>query len=77
MFYSFFLYIAASCATLFIHVGTHVRKDFSIVRVNNKYNIFGMGITQAEIISLLLIAVGVFLLWYLSKRNNEVKDKLA
>ncbi|MFN4123638.1 MAG: prolipoprotein diacylglyceryl transferase [Flavobacteriales bacterium] len=43
------------------------------IRVNTEYNIFGMGITQAEIISMSLILIGVAGIIYLI-RVNKVKS---
>ncbi len=40
------------------------------IRVNTKYHIFGHGITQAEILSTLMIIGGVTGYFYLSKRNT-------
>lgn len=40
------------------------------IRVNSLYNIFGMQITQAEIISSLFIVLGIAGLIYFRKRNN-------
>lgn len=50
-----------------------------LIRVNTKYHIFGYGITQAEIISVLLVISGVAgLVWLKKKRNNiqVVKDQV-
>jgi len=41
------------------------------IRINNKYNILGMQLTQAEIISAFLIAIGVFVIIYFSKRYKK------
>ena len=40
-----------------------------LIRVNTKYDIFGIHPTQAEIISLLLVLGGIGLIWYLKKKN--------
>jgi phosphatidylglycerol---prolipoprotein diacylglyceryl transferase len=44
------------------------------IRVNNKYDIFGYGITQAEIISIVLVILGCFGLWYFRKRYLAKKN---
>ncbi|NTW34054.1 MAG: prolipoprotein diacylglyceryl transferase [Bacteroidetes bacterium] len=47
------------------------------IRVNNKYHIFGKGVTQAEIISAILFFAGVVLLIYIlnkKKKNNSNAD---
>jgi len=46
------------------------------IRVNTKYHIFGHPITQAEIISTLLVITGAVLLIYLL-RNHKKKQKLS
>jgi prolipoprotein diacylglyceryltransferase len=43
------------------------------IRVNNTYNIGGLHITQAEIISLVLVILGIVGFWYFRKiyrKNN-------
>jgi phosphatidylglycerol:prolipoprotein diacylglycerol transferase len=40
------------------------------IRVNHTYDIFGMHITQAEIISTLLFFLGIFGIWYFRKKNK-------
>jgi uncharacterized membrane protein YraQ (UPF0718 family) len=48
--------------------------------VNTKYHIFGWKITQAEIISTLLLIAGIALLVYLLKKKNKIEllnDKIA
>jgi len=50
------------------------------IRVNTKYHIFGWKITQAEIISTLLLIAGIALLVYLLKKKNKIEllnDKIA
>jgi len=42
------------------------------IRINNKYNIFGMQLTQAEIISTLLILIGIAVMIYFSKRHKNI-----
>jgi len=37
------------------------------IRVNSLYNIFGIGITQAQIISTILMFLGIFGIWYTKK----------
>lgn len=43
------------------------------IRINHKYNILGMTLTQAEIISAFLIVIGIAVMIYFSKRYNSVK----
>ena len=43
-----------------------------LIRVENKYDIFGLHITQAEIISLLLIVAGVILILWVRKKNEPL-----
>jgi len=44
------------------------------IRVNSLYYIFGMGITQAQIISTLLVITGIVGIWYTRKRAKEVES---
>lgn len=44
------------------------------IRVNTLYHIFGYGITQAEIISVLLIIIGVAGVFYFRKKTQEVSE---
>jgi prolipoprotein diacylglyceryl transferase len=46
------------------------------IRVNFKYNLFGYGITQAEIISFCLIIVGIIAIFLLLKRNKIIKQNI-
>jgi len=45
------------------------------IRVNNRYNLLGMQVTQAEIISSFLILIGIAVMIYFSKRYNSDIDK--
>jgi len=45
------------------------------IRVNNKFNILGLQITQAEIISILLIILSITLFWFFYK-NYKKKSKI-
>lgn len=42
------------------------------IRVNTEYNLFGMGITQAEIISTLLFTSGLFGVYYFTKQKKAL-----
>jgi prolipoprotein diacylglyceryl transferase len=44
------------------------------IRINNKYNILGMQLTQAELISALLIVIGITAMVYFSKRYTKQKS---
>ncbi len=44
------------------------------IRINNKYNILGVQLTQAEIISALLIVLGITVMVYFSKRHKLAKS---
>jgi len=46
------------------------------IRVNNEYNIFGFGITQAEIIASILIIIGISGVVIFSKRGHQINDWL-
>ncbi len=46
------------------------------IRVNTKYHILGWQITQAEIISTLLVITGIILLIYLLKKKKKKKKKM-
>jgi len=46
------------------------------IRVNTKYNIFNFEITQAEIISFVLIVAGILGIWYFRKRFNKKLQKV-
>ncbi len=39
------------------------------IRVNNRYHFFGISPTQAELISPLLILIGIGLIWYVSRKH--------
>ena len=45
------------------------------IRVNNRYNLLGMQVTQAEIISSFLILIGIAVMIYFSKRYKSDIDK--
>ncbi len=47
-----------------------------LIRVNTKYDLFGIHPTQAEIISSLLVVAGIFLIVYVRKKNNPLPVKL-
>lgn len=47
------------------------------IRINHKYNIVGMQLTQAEIISALLILTGIFVMIYYAKRYKLKSDKTS
>jgi phosphatidylglycerol---prolipoprotein diacylglyceryl transferase len=46
-----------------------------LIRVNTRYNIFGIRPTQAELISASLVISGVALLIYLKRREPQVSVK--
>jgi phosphatidylglycerol---prolipoprotein diacylglyceryl transferase len=43
------------------------------IRINTKYHIMGHEITQAEIISVLFILLGIFGIWYFKKNKEKLK----
>lgn len=46
------------------------------IRINNKYSIFGLQLTQAEIISAFLIVIGIAVMIYFSKRYKyEIENR--
>jgi len=45
-----------------------------LIRVNTKYDIFGLHPTQAEIISLLLVLTGIAFIIYRKKKGEPVMD---
>lgn len=45
------------------------------IRINNKYNILGIQLTQAEIISFFLIVIGIVVMAYFSKRYKYEIEK--
>lgn len=45
------------------------------IRINNKYNILGLQLTQAEIISAFLIVTGIIVMIYFSKRYKSEIEK--
>jgi phosphatidylglycerol---prolipoprotein diacylglyceryl transferase len=48
------------------------------IRVNNKFNLFGIESTQAELISIILILLGFFSLWFFYKKNKKnLKNSIA
>ncbi len=46
-----------------------------LIRVNTKYDIFGIHPTQAEIISTLLVISGIALIWYVRKKHPKLEVK--
>jgi phosphatidylglycerol---prolipoprotein diacylglyceryl transferase len=46
------------------------------IRVNNEYNLFGMGVTQAEIISSILILAGIAGMIIFKKRGHQINEWL-
>jgi prolipoprotein diacylglyceryltransferase len=40
------------------------------IRVNTEYQMFGTGISQAEIISTLLVIAGLYTIWFVQKKNK-------
>lgn len=42
------------------------------IRVNNTFDLLGMKVTQAEIISVVLVACGILGLWYFRKRHTSL-----
>jgi phosphatidylglycerol---prolipoprotein diacylglyceryl transferase len=46
------------------------------IRINNEYNIFGMGITQAEIISSILILTGIAGIIIFRKKGHQINEWL-
>ena len=44
------------------------------IRINHKYEILGMQLTQAEIISAFLVLIGIAVMIYYTKRHNRKKD---
>jgi prolipoprotein diacylglyceryltransferase len=39
------------------------------IRVNTEYNIAGLGVSQAEIISFLLVIAGAYTLWFVRRKK--------
>lgn len=48
-----------------------------LIRVNTKYDVFGIHPTQAEIISTLLVISGVVLIWYVRKKHPILEVKTS
>ncbi len=46
------------------------------IRINNEYNIFGFGITQAEIISSVMIVTGIAAVILFSKKGDKINEML-
>jgi prolipoprotein diacylglyceryltransferase len=55
---------------MLIIIGTQ-RFFMEHIRVNNKFNILGIESTQAELISVILIILGVFSLWFFYNKNKK------
>jgi phosphatidylglycerol---prolipoprotein diacylglyceryl transferase len=55
---------------MLIIIGTQ-RFFMEHIRVNNKFNLFGIESTQAELISIILILLGAFSLWFFYKKNKK------
>jgi phosphatidylglycerol---prolipoprotein diacylglyceryl transferase len=62
---------------MLIIIGTQ-RFFMEKIRVNNKFNILGIESTQAELISIILILLGFFSLWFFYKKNKKnLKKSIA
>lgn len=46
------------------------------IRVNNKFNLVGIQITQAEIISAILIILSIICFWFFFRRNKKIRKNL-
>jgi len=55
---------------MLIIIGTQ-RFFMEHIRVNNKFTILGIESTQAELISVIIILLGVFSLWFFYKKNKK------
>lgn len=47
------------------------------IRINNKYELFGIHYTQAELISVLLILSGIISMLYFKRKFRKVQDKIT
>jgi phosphatidylglycerol:prolipoprotein diacylglycerol transferase len=61
---------------LFIALAGFERLFIEQIRINNEYNIFGFGITQAEIISSLMILLGIAGIILFYKKGNQINQWL-
>lgn len=46
------------------------------IRINIRHHFLGIEVTQAEIIAVVLVILGIIGLWYFKKRNNQKTNKL-
>lgn len=46
------------------------------IRINKVYDVFGMSLTQAEIIAVLLVLTGIFGFWYFRMKNEKLKGQV-
>lgn len=42
------------------------------IRVNNKFDLFGIQATQAEVIAVLFTLTGLFMIWYVKRRSTKI-----
>jgi phosphatidylglycerol---prolipoprotein diacylglyceryl transferase len=62
--------------SLFITLAGFERFFIEKIRINNEYNIFGYGITQAEIISSIMIVVGIAAVILFYKKGHQINEWL-
>jgi prolipoprotein diacylglyceryltransferase len=62
--------------SLFITLAGFERFFIEKIRINNEYNIFGYGITQAEIISVILILAGIAGMVIFYKKGHQINQWL-
>ena len=62
--------------SLFITLAGFERFFIEKIRINNEYNIFGYGITQAEIISVILILAGIAGMVIFYRKGHQINQWL-
>ncbi len=62
--------------SIFITLAGFERFFIEQIRINNEYHIFGYGITQAEIISSIMIILGIASIILFSKKGYQINDML-
>lgn len=62
--------------SLFLIIYGVQRFLMELIRVNNKYNVFGLEFTQAELLSLLMVIGGVTGIWYFRKKWKKQSGKV-
>jgi prolipoprotein diacylglyceryl transferase len=69
------IHIPGMMFSLFLIIYGAQRFMMELLRVNNKYNVFGLQFTQAELISVFMIIAGISGIWFFRKRWKNQTGK--